>query len=139
MSRITVGVVGAGVMGQRHLRALSECSAAQVVGVAEHGGDGAGTIDFPRCTTLAQLLDRRPEAVIVATPATTHRAVVQECLANGAHVLVEKPLATSESDARVMVGSAHQAGRLLAVGHVERFSSVAAEIRQAWRAAAPTC
>ena len=138
MSRITVGVVGAGVMGRRHLRALSGCSSAKLVGIVDHGDNGADLPDVPTRADLSELLDLRPEAVIVATPAGTHRPIVEDCLASGAHVLVEKPLAASAADARAMVGFAGHSGRLLAVGHVERFSSVTAAIRHAAGVAAPT-
>jgi predicted dehydrogenase len=83
------------------------------------------------------LLAVRPEAVIVATPARSHRGVVEHCLAAGVNVLVEKPLATSDEDARALVAAARRAGRLLAVGHVERFSPVTRDLRVAMNAAGP--
>jgi len=137
VSRISVGVVGAGVMGQRHLRASSQCASARVVGIADHSSEASPFLDVPVCAELAELLALRPDAVIVATPAGSHREVVEECLAQGAHVLVEKPLASTVLDAQAMVDSARRAGCLLAVGHVERFSPAVARIREAVRAAAP--
>ena len=136
MSRLRVGVVGAGVMGRRHLAALSQCSMAEVIGVADHHADPSA-LGAPGLRHLEDLLALRPDAVIIATPAGSHRSLAERCLAAGAHVLVEKPLASSLEDARAVEIAAHNAGRLAAVGHVERFSPVAEAIRRAMRLQPP--
>ncbi len=61
------------------------------------------------------------DAVLVATPPETHRAVAEAALATGKHVLVEKPLATSMDDARALVAAAEAAGRTLMVSQNYRF------------------
>ena len=131
MSRLRVGVVGAGVMGRRHLAALSHCATAEVVGVVDHHPESSS--DVAVFEDIASLLTLTPEAVIVATPASTHRPVAERCLAAGAHVLVEKPLATSSADARAIRDEGRRTGRLVAVGHVERFSAAGASLRRAIR------
>jgi predicted dehydrogenase len=70
------------------------------------------------------------DAVTVAVPTSAHAAVVGECLERGFAVLVEKPMAANLDDAESMVAAARRAGRLLCVGHTERFNP-------AFRAAAP--
>lgn len=59
------------------------------------------------------------DLVVVATPTVTHRAVAGRALEAGCHVLVEKPIAASTAEARELVALAREAGRVLAVGHVE--------------------
>lgn len=125
-------------MGQRHLAALSHCDAADIVGIADHHADSSQWCGIPVLRDLDHLLALRPEAVIVATPAGSHRSVVERCLGEGVPVLVEKPLATSLEDAHAMVEAARRAECLLAVGHVERFSPAVLDVRRAMGAASLT-
>jgi predicted dehydrogenase len=64
------------------------------------------------------LADPRIDAVVVATPACTHRDVALACLARDKHVLVEKPFATSSADAEVMYEAALARGLVLEAGHI---------------------
>ena len=69
---------------------------------------------------MAELPD--VDLAVVAVPTPAHRDIALELLARGVHVLVEKPLAPSPSDALEIVEAAERAGVVLAVGHVERFN-----------------
>jgi predicted dehydrogenase len=62
------------------------------------------------------------EAVAVATPAATHREIVEACLDAGKHVLVEKPLAASGADAAALAAKARECEQILMVGHIFRFN-----------------
>jgi predicted dehydrogenase len=64
------------------------------------------------------IAESRPDAVVVATPATTHLAVASLALSAGADVLVEKPLATTSAAGRALVSLAARHRRLLMVGHI---------------------
>lgn len=75
-------------------------------------------------------------AVLVVTPPETHRAVAEEALAAGKHVLVEKPLATSMVDARALVATAESAGRTLMVSQNYRFRQPARAVREVIRSGA---
>ena len=68
----------------------------------------------------------RPEIVIVATPNHMHKKNTLDALAVGAHVLCEKPIACSSSDALEMAEAAKKANRVLAVGQTERFREATA-------------
>lgn len=70
------------------------------------------------------------DAVVVTSPAPAHPANVRLAAEHGAHVLCEKPLALSESDARAMIDRMASAGRMLFVAFVYRFGPCAAEIRR---------
>jgi len=70
------------------------------------------------------------QAVSVAAPTTLHHSVVRDCLAQGVHVLVEKPLAVTVAEADDLVGLARSQGRFLMVGHLERFNSAMEELKQ---------
>ncbi len=68
------------------------------------------------------------EAVSLAAPTTLHHEIALDCLAHGVHLLVEKPLAATLSEAQALVQAAQQAGVVLQVGHVERFNPTFAEL-----------
>jgi len=61
------------------------------------------------------------DTVIIATPPHTHHEIVLACLDAGKHVFVETPLATTIDDGRAIVEKAHEAGRIVQVGHQRRY------------------
>jgi predicted dehydrogenase len=75
------------------------------------------------------LRDGDVDAVIVATPTSTHREVVQRCLEAGVHVLVEKPLAATVADAEALASLEEQTGRTLMVGHTFLFNPAVLAIK----------
>jgi predicted dehydrogenase len=106
---------------------------AQLVGVydirpdrARHVAQATGTV---ACRSREELLERA-RAVTVAVPTPVHAEVGTAALQAGVAVLMEKPLATSLTDADGMLTIAEARGVLLQVGHIERFN-------RALRAAAP--
>jgi predicted dehydrogenase len=88
---------------------------------------------YPWLRTLAAgeeaLADDGVDAVVIATPARTHPALVRGALAAGRHVLVEKPLALATSDAVALAEQADAAGRVLMVGHTFEFNPAVLKIR----------
>src|SRR5690625_6378884 len=77
---------------------------------------------------VATLLAERPAAVVVAAENADHRDLVEQAVAAGAHVLCEKPLATTDADADAMVRAAREAGVLLMTAYPVRFSPEFAEL-----------
>jgi predicted dehydrogenase len=73
------------------------------------------------------------DAVVLATPASTHAALARRALEAGKHVLVEKPLATSSGDADALVQLAARVGRVLMVGHVYLFHPAVTAVERALR------
>jgi predicted dehydrogenase len=63
------------------------------------------------------------EAVIVAAPTRFHYALAEQALASGRHVFIEKPIAASLDQADRVIALAARQGRVLQVGHIERFSA----------------
>jgi predicted dehydrogenase len=74
------------------------------------------------------LASERPDLVVVAVPTSLHLPATLEALAAGAHVLVEKPIAADRAEAEQMIAAAEAAGRLLTVGHIERFNPAIREL-----------
>ena len=68
------------------------------------------------------------EAVCIAVPTLLHHAVGLACLEAGLHVLIEKPIAASQEEASALIAAASRNGRLLQVGHIERFNPAFREL-----------
>lgn len=121
--QLQAGVAGGGVFGGFHarkyaslpgvaLKAVFDLEAARAHALADQLGAEA-QVDY---ASFLQGLD----VLTVATPATTHATLAQAALANGVHVYVEKPLATTREDAQAVIAAAAAAGRVLSCGHQER-------------------
>jgi predicted dehydrogenase len=77
------------------------------------------------CRAVADYRDILGEidAVSIATPTPLHYPIAKHCLERGIHVLVEKPITTTLEEARSLVDTAARVGRVLQVGHLERFNA----------------
>lgn len=134
VSPVGVAVVGAGYWGPnliRNLTTLPECKLAAVCDL-DAARLAAVTVKYPgvRATNrLDEILsDSAIDAVAVATPAESHRQVVEACLRAGKHVYVEKPLASSSQDAESIVRTAKETNRLLMVGHIFLYDSAVTQL-----------
>src|SRR3569833_1967826 len=81
-----------------------------------------GFVDCPSFETVDELLAAGVDAVTIAAPTHLHRDVSLACIAHGAHVLVEKPIATTGEEGHEIINAARKAGVTQRVGHVERFN-----------------
>lgn len=122
-SRIRCGVIGGGYWGSKLARIVHESPTFRAVGTAD--------LDRTRgVLTVPELLDTC-EAVIIATPATTHEELVGQALHEGKHVLVEKPMALDGLAAREMVGTAQACGLILMTDHTYVYSPALDTVRAA--------
>jgi predicted dehydrogenase len=131
MNPVRVGVIGIGNMGWHHARVLSLLRDAELVGVADPNEERGrlateqfGCRWFPDFQTLLGEV----EAVCVAVPTLLHHSVGLACLRAGVDVLIEKPIAATQEEARELIQAAETAGRLLQVGHIERFNPAFREL-----------
>ena len=135
MRELRVGVIGAGYWGPNLVRNFSEAPGADVVAVADLDPERLGALHkrFPaiRTTTDHQALldDGSIDAICVATPISTHRALAEAAFAAGKHVFVEKPLAGTVGDAEAIVRAAEGAGRTLMVGHTFVYNPAVTTVR----------
>ena len=125
---IRCAVAGVGRMGRHHARVYAQMPEVEFVGamdqdavrrgsiVKEWGGEAFGSVDA--------LIDAGIDAVTIATPTTTHRALAEKFLEAGVHCLIEKPLAPDSEDAAAITAAAERANRVLQVGHVVRYDPV---------------
>jgi predicted dehydrogenase len=123
---IRVAVVGAGEFGRNHVRVWRELDGAELVGVVDTDAERAarvaaefGTRALPGIDALAS---EHVQAVSLAVPTKEHARIGCRLLDAGFDVLVEKPMAASLEEADDLIAAAKPGGRILQVGHVERFN-----------------
>ena len=116
---IQLVVVGAGLVGRRHINAIAGLHGVSLVGIVEP--ETPQDHDVPCYPTIDAMFDAiSPHGVILSTPTPLHISGGLSCIAHGCPVLVEKPLATSVEEARVLTTAAAEAGVPLLVGHHRR-------------------
>ncbi len=126
MARLRVALIGAGYMGRLHAEKLAAREDVELVAVADadraRAEAAAARWNCAPAADWRELLGRA-EAVVVAVPTERHAEVARAFLEAGAHVLLEKPIAATLAQAEDLVRAARAAGRVLQVGHVERFNA----------------
>ncbi len=123
MSKLKAGVIGAGVFGAHHARKYEQDDRVELVGVydldserTEALAETLGIRTFANMDDLLDLLD----IVTIASPPMTHASAAAAALEYGKHVLIEKPIATSLMEAKLLVDLAADKKLVLACGHQER-------------------
>ncbi len=123
MSRVRLAVAGVGAWGQHFVRLASRSPRAELVAVVDPDPSAPGrrSLAVPAFERLDDALALGLDAVIVASPARTHRAVACAALEAGVAVLVEKPLAVGSPDAEAIVTLGQRVGCTAMVGHLLRY------------------
>jgi len=136
---VRVGVVGAGDFGRNHARVLRELEGAELAGIVDTDAARAQQVAAEYSTRAFADLDALAGAVdaaIVAVPTVEHAAVGCHLLARGVDILVEKPIAASLAEADRLIEAARTnrdgraAGRVLQVGHLERFNPAVVAVQK---------
>jgi predicted dehydrogenase len=113
MQKVRVAIAGVGRAATTiHIPALKKLSGVEIAGAYDPQQQ---PFAYPRFATLEQLLDTKPDVVVIATPPETHRPIALAALAAGAHVFCEKPLANSVAEADAIAAAATAAGRQVCV------------------------
>jgi predicted dehydrogenase len=124
MSKLRIAVVGAGAFGRNHMRVIRSLPEAELTAVCDTdpARAAAAAAEFGcRALPLAELAGA-VDAAIVAVPTFAHAEVGCALLAAGIDVLVEKPIAPTLEAADALIRAATNHGRILQVGHLERFN-----------------
>ncbi len=133
MPPIRLALIGAGQFGRNHARVIHESTRARLAFVVD--------TDAARAAEVAALYGAQPlsdprevfgqvDAAVVAVPTAAHEAVGCLLLAAGIDVLLEKPIAPGLAAAARLVETAARRGRILQVGHLERFNPAVAELER---------
>ncbi len=130
-AKVRIAVVGVGYLGRFHAEKLARLKDAELVAVVDSDlerarslGRELGVAAHQDHHQVIELVD----AVSVVTPTVSHHQVAMDFLAADKDVFCEKPLAASLEEADAMVGLAAERGRILQVGHLERFNPAVEEM-----------
>jgi len=132
-----IAVVGVGHMGRFHAEKLAQLAgegAIALAGVCDADPERAEEVARKLGTAVLRRVEdvaRAADAAVVAVPTSHHARIAAQLLEAGLDCLVEKPIATSRAEARRLVELAKAHGRVLQVGHIERFSRAFRAIRPA--------
>jgi UDP-N-acetyl-2-amino-2-deoxyglucuronate dehydrogenase len=138
---IRFGLVGAGAISTQHLEAIDAIAGARISAIASASADRARSVaerwDVPWTTDLEELVARDDvDAVTIASPSGLHPGQALAALRHGKHVLVEKPLALSNADARAVVDEARSRGLVAGTVSQRRFEPVVRAVNDAVRGGA---
>ncbi len=123
--KIRVAVVGAGDFGRNHVRVYRALGDAELAGVVDTNAERARAVAAEFSTEIlpgVEALAGRVDAVSLAVPTVEHARLGCWLLERGMDVLVEKPIAASLAEADELIAAARKHGRILQVGHLERFN-----------------
>jgi predicted dehydrogenase len=127
-------VIGVGYLGRFHAQKYASLAGSTLVGVADPSAqarDGVAAELGVRAYADYRELLGAVDAVSIVTPTPSHYETAKAFLEAGAHVLVEKPMTATVSEAESLVGLARSAGRVLQVGHLERFNAAVQAVQPA--------
>jgi predicted dehydrogenase len=132
IGELTAAVVGAGKLGGLHAEKYAKLAGVKLGFVVDIDRRRAELM--AACYGATAAFDHREVAdridlATVATPSSTHFAVAADLLASGVDVLLEKPMAATAEQARVLTELARKQGALLQVGYLERFNPVVRRLK----------
>ncbi|MGH3384512.1 MAG: Gfo/Idh/MocA family protein [Nocardioidaceae bacterium] len=135
-SPLGIGIVGAGFVAESHAAAIATDPRLRLSAVFDLDTAAAAAMaarfGAARATDLTELLGRADvEAVIVCTPNDTHVTLAEQVAEAGRHLLMEKPLALSSSEARRLTKVYADRDLTLLVGHTHRHSAYAIAVKEA--------
>lgn len=125
MARIRTAVIGAGYLGRFHAQKYAALPQVDLLAVVDTDAEARDRVAREvGCEAVAdyRVLLGKVDAVSVVTPTPLHHRVSMDFLEAGAHVLVEKPITSTMDEARELVATAARRGKVLQVGHLERFN-----------------
>ncbi|NIQ93566.1 MAG: Gfo/Idh/MocA family oxidoreductase [Desulfuromonadales bacterium] len=123
---LKTGVIGVGYLGRFHAQKYAALPQAELVAVADANIENAEKV-AAECSTKAvddyRELFGEVDAVSIVVPTQLHYQVAKECLEQGIHVLLEKPMTVTVAEADELIAIAKEKNLVLQVGHLERFNS----------------
>jgi predicted dehydrogenase len=132
--KLRAAVIGAGAFGRNHVRVISQLPDMELTAIIDtdigRAHDVARQYGALAFVSFEDILDRF-DAAIVATPTVTHESFAKRLLEAGKEVLIEKPIADASAAAERLARLAQERGRILQVGHLERFNPAVMAVQNA--------
>jgi predicted dehydrogenase len=135
-TQVGLAIVGCGYWGMNYVRIFNELLDSRVLAVCDQSLDRLQEVArrFPgvHLTTQIEEATSLPgvDAVVVCTEATTHYDIARRLLLAGKHILVEKPLTTTSTDAHKLIGLAESTSTVLMVGHTFIFNAGVRKVKE---------
>ncbi|HEX4628259.1 MAG TPA: Gfo/Idh/MocA family oxidoreductase, partial [Gemmatimonadales bacterium] len=133
MTRLKLGVIGAGMWGRNHVRTAATLAEGELAAVCDTDPKARERVarQHPGVHVTAEVADLlgRVDAVIIAAPAATHARLAGQCIAAGKPCLVEKPFALSVRDAEAVARAAADARVPVVAGHLLVFHPAVERLR----------
>jgi len=127
---VRFGLIGFGAWGKCHAGAIAKTDGAELAAIADGSQEScqAARDEFPQAEVYddyRQLVERNDlDVVDIVVPNHLHHQIASAVLASGKHLLLEKPMCSTVEDCSDLIRQAKEGGRLLAVGHEFRLSSL---------------
>ena len=140
MTKLRLGLVGAGVIGARHIGAIAQCEGIELAAIADPMPAAQAMAEaqgVPLFTdTAAMLAAAQCDGVIVSTPTEHHLSPTLTALSAGVHVLVEKPICATVEEAAEIIARVSETGRHVLVAHQRRYYPQVEKAREIVRSGA---
>jgi len=125
MSKIKIGLLGAGHLGKIHLKCILQVEDFQLIGFYDPNEENSKKVEeeygIKRFTSIEQLIDAS-DAIDIVTPTINHYECADSALKASKHVFIEKPVVSTPDEAKKLMETAKEANTKVQVGHVERFN-----------------
>lgn len=134
--KVRFGLVGYGAWGSHHARAICECAGAELVAIAvkSEASRGRARVERPGARVYGDyremLAKEDVDVVAVVLPTDLHYEAGAAVLGAGRHLLLEKPMALSVAHCDALNALAREKGKLLAIGHEFRLSSLWGKVKE---------
>lgn len=132
MKKIKVGVIGVGYLGKFHAEKYAQSQNAELVGIVDTDAETrdriAQDLQAESCDDVTGLFGR-VDAVSIVVPTIHHHRLAKQCLEQGIHVLLEKPITESLEQADELIELAARNDVILQVGHIERFNPAVTAVK----------
>ncbi len=133
MSKVKIGIIGTGYIGNVHARIYAREEHAEVAAlydiVSEKAEKTAASVGGKVCSSREELLDNC-DAVLVTTPNKTHTEIASHAVAEGKHVFCEKPFSIGLTDAKKLLDIAENSAKVFQVGHNRRYAPVYVKLKE---------
>src|SRR5689334_8784139 len=133
---VTLGLIGCGYWGPNLIRNFTKVRECRIEAVVDQRPDRLEAVRHlnpaMRATGSAQELIESDsiDAVVIATPISTHFDLAKACLESGKHVFIEKPLTRTSKEAKELITLAERTGRVLMVDHTFIYSGAVQKVRE---------
>ncbi|NPD83749.1 Gfo/Idh/MocA family oxidoreductase [Lentimicrobium sp. L6] len=125
MSKLNIGLLGAGHLGKIHLKCIRQVEDFNLIGFfdpnEENGKKVEAELEVKRFSSIKELINAS-DAIDIVTPTMNHFECAEMALKAGKHVFIEKPVASSPEEAERLLELEREFGVKVQVGHVERFN-----------------